>query len=60
MIDKYYKLIKEFEKLTSIETLINTSFNLYGYYLVGTLEQEIFTFENSGLRYLAIENWRYI
>ncbi len=57
MNSKYYKVIKEFEKLTGIGAILNTSFNLHGYPLVGTLEQAIFTFENSGPGYLAIENW---
>lgn len=54
---KYYKIISEFEKRTGIGAVLNTSFNLHGYPLVGTPEQAIFTFENSGLEYLALENW---
>lgn len=54
---KYYSVISEFEKLTKIGAVLNTSFNLHGYPLVGTPEQAIFTFENSGLEYLAMENW---
>lgn len=55
--EKYYKVISEFEKLTGIGAVLNTSFNLHGYPLVGTPEQAIFTLENSGLEYLAMENW---
>jgi len=36
---------------------ICTSLNLYGYPLVETLEQAMFTFENSGLKYIALENY---
>lgn len=55
--ERYYKVISEFEKLTGIGAVLNTSFNLHGYPLVGTPEQAIFTLENSGLEYLAMENW---
>lgn len=55
--EKYYKVISEFEKFTGIGAVLNTSFNLHGYPLVGTPEQAIFTLENSGLEYLAMENW---
>jgi len=53
----YHKIIREFKKLTGIGGILNTSFNLHGYPLVATLEQAMFTFENSGLKYLAIENY---
>nr|WP_249291444.1 carbamoyltransferase C-terminal domain-containing protein [Campylobacter curvus] len=55
--EKYYKVISEFEKLTGIGAVLNTSLNLHGYPLVGTPKQAIFTLENSSLEYLAIENW---
>ena len=55
--EKYYKLINEFEKLTGIGAILNTSFNLHGYPLVSSPDQAFFTFKNSGLNYLAIENW---
>lgn len=53
----YWRLIKYFKQLTCIGAVLNTSLNLHGYPLVATLEQALFTFENSGLKYLAIENW---
>lgn len=53
----YYRLLKHFENLTGIGGLLNTSLNLHGYPLVGTLEQAVFTFDNSGLEYMAIENF---
>jgi len=52
-----YKLLKYFEELTGMGGFLNTSLNLHGYPLVATLDQALFTFENSGLRHLAIENW---
>jgi carbamoyltransferase len=53
----YWRLINYFKQLTGIGGVLNTSFNLHGYPLVATLEQAIFTFENSGLKYLALENF---
>lgn len=53
----YYCLLKHFESLTGMGGLLNTSLNLHGYPLVGTLEQAVFTFDNSGLEYIAIENF---
>lgn len=54
---EYYQLIKEFEKLTGIGGVMNTSFNLHGYPMASTLEQALFTFENSGLEYLALQDF---
>ncbi|ABC29202.1 predicted carbamoyl transferase, NodU family [Hahella chejuensis KCTC 2396] len=50
----YYKLINEFKSLSGVGAVLNTSFNLHGYPLVATPGQAIMTFENSGLRYLAL------
>lgn len=54
---KYHKIIEEFEKLTGIGAILNTSFNLHGYPIVCTPIDAIDCFENSGLKYLAIENY---
>ena len=54
---KYYKILSLFEKQTGIGGVLNTSFNLHGYPLVSSLEQALMTFENSGLKYLAIEKF---
>ncbi len=53
----YWHLIDAFKQKTGIGAVMNTSFNLHGYPLVATLEQALFTFENSGLKHLAIENF---
>ena len=53
----YHKIISEFKKLTGIGGIFNTSFNLNGYPLVATLDQAMFTFENSGFKYLALQNY---
>ncbi len=52
-----YQLLKLYEKETGMGGLLNTSMNIHGYPLVGTLEQAMFTLENSGLKYLALENY---
>lgn len=52
-----YRLLKKYEEFTGMGGFLNTSLNLHGYPLVGTLEQALFTLENSGLKYIALENW---
>lgn len=54
---KYHYLISEFRKLTGIGGVLNTSFNLHGEPLVCSSEDAISTFERSGLKYLALENY---
>ncbi len=54
---KLYKLLKYYQKLTRMGGILNTSFNLHGYPLATTLDQAMFTFENSDLKYLAFENF---
>ena len=53
----YYDLLQKFKACTGIGGLMNTSFNLHGYPLANTLDQALFTFENSGLQHLALENF---
>ncbi len=54
---KLYRLLKSYEKVTGMGGILNTSLNLHGYPIVGTLEQAMFTLQNSGLNYLALEDW---
>lgn len=54
---RYYNLIKEFERLTGIGGVLNTSFNLHGFPIVLGYKEAMFAFENSGLKYLALENF---
>lgn len=54
---KYYKIIKKFEEKTGIGGVLNTSFNLHGFPIVLGPKEAIFAFKNSGLQYLAIENY---
>lgn len=53
----YHKILREFEKLTGIGGVLNTSFNLHGLPIVLGPEEAIHAFENSGLRYLALGNY---
>ncbi len=53
----YHTLLKEFKNLTGIGGVLNTSFNLHGEPNVETPEDALRTFENSGLQYLALENF---
>ena len=52
----YYDIIKEFEKITGVGGLINTSFNLHGYPIVNTPDDALNVFLNSDLKYLLMEN----
>lgn len=54
---KYYKIIKEFERITGVGALLNTSFNLHGLPIVLGPKEAMFAFENSGLKYLALDNY---
>jgi len=53
----YRKIIEGFQRDTGVGGILNTSFNLHGYPIVGTPEIAIWTFENSELDRLAIGNW---
>lgn len=45
----YYDLIKEFEKITGVGGILNTSLNLHGHPMVNTPEDAIFVMDNSEL-----------
>jgi carbamoyltransferase len=53
----YYRIIKEFERLTGIGAVLNTSFNLHGEPIVCSPQDAIHTFLHSGLEYLAMGNF---
>jgi carbamoyltransferase len=53
----YYKIIKTFEDSTGVGAILNTSFNLHGYPMVGTPEIALWTFENSKLDALVLGNY---
>jgi carbamoyltransferase len=50
----YYNLIKEFNLITGVPILFNTSFNLGGDPLVETIEDALHTLRNSDLKYLYL------
>jgi carbamoyltransferase len=52
----YYDIINEFYKLTGIPGLLNTSLNLHGDPICSTIEDVEYTFSNSGLNYLYIND----
>lgn len=53
----YYKLIKEFYKITNTPVLLNTSFNIAGEPIVCTPDQAIRSFYSSAIDSLAIGNY---
>ena len=53
----YHRLIEEFEELTGVGGVLNTSFNIHGYPIVLGPKEAIHTFKNSGIEYLAINNY---
>ena len=56
----YYDLIKEYEKITGLPVLLNTSFNLHGDAIVENATQAISTFKRSDLDILIINNFAII
>jgi len=53
---QYHQLIKEFEELTGVSTVLNTSFNLHGYPIVCTADDALHVFKNSGLDALILND----
>jgi len=54
---KFWLLIKEFENLTGVPVLINTSFNLRGQPIVCTPEDALNAFQDSRMDCLVLENF---
>jgi carbamoyltransferase len=54
---KYWKLISEFEKISGVPAVLNTSFNLCGEPIVCTPEDALRIFYTSNIDYLAIGNF---
>ncbi len=53
----YRKILEGFQRITGVGGVLNTSFNLHGYPIVGTPEIALWTLENSDLDTLAMGNW---
>ena len=54
---RYYQLISEFEKITGIPIVLNTSFNLNGEPIVCAPKDAIRTFFSCGLDALILEDF---
>ncbi len=53
----WQETIRQFKKITGVGAIVNTSFNLHGYPLVGTPEQALWTYEHSDLDALLLGDW---
>jgi len=53
----YYKIIESFKNITDVSGILNTSFNLHGYPIVGSPEVAIYTLKNSDLDGLIMGNY---
>ena len=53
---KLYRLLKEFEALTGVPVLINTSFNVKGEPIVETPEDAVYCFLNTGIDHLVLHD----
>ena len=53
-LPRWYRVIDEFEKLTGVPMILNTSFNVKGEPIVNTPQDAVRTFYGSGLDALAI------
>ncbi len=54
---RMYQILKQYQNLTGMGWIMNTSLNMHGYPLVGTLEQAIFTLNKSGLQHILLNNY---
>lgn len=55
--EKYFRLLKAFQKKSGIGGIVNTSFNLHGLPIVNDAEDALHVLLNSELDYLAIEDY---
>ena len=53
---KYYSIIKEFNKITKIPAVLNTSLNLHGMPIASKINDVSYTFKKSGLKYLYLND----
>lgn len=54
--ESYYELIDLFAQKTGIGAALNTSYNLHGLPVVNDIEDAFYVFENSGLKYLVLND----
>jgi carbamoyltransferase len=50
----YFDILKTYEKETGFGGIMNTSFNLHGYPIVNDVQDALWVFENSGLKYIQL------
>jgi len=55
--NRYYNIIREFEKLSGFPIVLNTSFNINGEPIVLSPDDALSTFFNSGLQYLVMGSY---
>lgn len=53
----FHNLIKEFEKISGVGAVLNTSFNLHGEPIVESPQDALRTLKKSGLKYLYIDEY---
>ena len=54
---RFHKLLKEFEKLSGVPVLLNTSFNVMGEPIVESPVDAIRCFYSTGIDYLVLDNY---
>jgi carbamoyltransferase len=54
---RYYRVVEKFGEATGVPVLMNTSYNLRGEPIVGSPANALWTFKNSGLDMLVMENF---
>jgi carbamoyltransferase len=57
VLPKYHRLISEFERITGVGVLLNTSFNVKGEPVVCTVRDALRTFWSTGLDALVVEEY---
>lgn len=53
----YHRLISKYKEFTGESLILNTSYNLHGFPIVRTQEQALHVFMDSGLKFLALNNY---
>jgi len=53
----YYNLLQYYKDITGESLILNTSYNLHGLPMVANMEQALYVFQNSKLKFLALNNY---
>ena len=54
---EYFSIIREFEKITGVPVVLNTSFNLKGEPIVNTPQEAFSSFQRSGMDVLVMGDY---